>query len=146
MSEEKNLLLRNRIRILKTGLYGVERSFEMSDPANRAIFERLAMPGTELKLVRNHQVPDNPFQIDVYSMDDRYLGRVTPRKCQTAARLMDAGFEVVAIVNESLPLHDSDYNFGIEDDPGEIGWSESSRAKTGHVLCNLPFGIYLVDV
>ena len=146
MSEEKDLPLQKRIRILKTGLYGVERSLDMSDPANWVVFERLATPGTELRLARNHQVPENPFQIDVYSMDNRYLGRVTPRKCQTVARLMDAGFEVVAIVNESLPLHDSDYNFGIEEKPGEIGWSETTRMQTGHALCNLPYGIYLVDV
>ena len=140
-----DLRLRKRIRLLKTGLYGVDKHIDMSIPGNLAFFESLAAPGTELKLVRNHHVPDNPFQIDVYSMDDRLLGHVTARKCQTVARLMDAGFEVVAIVNESIPLHDSDYNFGIEDKPGEIGWSESSRSETGHVLCNLPYGIYLVD-
>ena len=140
-----NLLLRNRIRILKTGLYGVDRYMDMRVPENLAYFEKLATPGTELKLVRNYNSPYNPFQIDVYSMDDRLLGHVTASKCQTAARLMDAGLEVIAIVNESLPIHDSDYNFGVENKPGEIGWSESSRSETGHILCNLPYGIYLVD-
>lgn len=138
--------LLHRIRILKTGLFSVDRYLDMSDPANRARFEELATPGTELKLVRNHTDETNPYRIDVYSPDDQYLGRVTVDKSQTAARLMDAGAEVIAVVNESNPIHDSDFNYGTKDVPENVGWSEASREKTDHQLCNLPFGIYLVDI
>ena len=138
-------LLRKRIRILKTGLYGVERYLDMTEPSSRAFFEDLARPGTELVLARNRQHPESPFRIDVYAKSGQFLGRVTEHKCQTAARLMDAGFELVAIVNESLPFHDSDYNFGVEERPGDPGWCDDSRIRSGHSLCNLPYGIYLVD-
>ncbi len=147
--DEKTMDLSNqllhRIRILKTGLYAVDRYLDMNDPANRARFEELATPGTELKLVRNHTDETNPYRIDVYSPDDQYLGRVTVDKSQTAARLMDAGAEVIAVVNESKPIHDSDFNYGSKDTPANVGWSETSRETTGHRICNLPFGIYLVD-
>ena len=45
-------LILNRIRILKTGLYGVSRYIDMRVPENRLYFEKLATPGTELKLKR----------------------------------------------------------------------------------------------
>ena len=140
-----NQLLQRRIRLLKTGLFAVDRHIDMRMPENQLYFEKLATPGTELRLVRSHDKPDNPFWIDVYSMDGRYLGRVTEGKDQTVARLMDAGFEIVAIVNESLPFHDSDYNFGIKEKEDDSGWSDTTRAQNAHSLCNLPYGIYLVD-
>lgn len=138
--------LLHRIRILKTGLYAVDRYLDMSDPANRARFEALATPGTELKLVRNHTDETNPYRIDVFSPDGLYLGRVTVAKSQTAARLMDAGAEVIAVVNESNPVHDSDFNYSAKDVPENVGWSEASREVNDHIICNLPYGIYLVDL
>ena len=140
-----NQLLQQRIRLLKTGLFAVDRHIDMSQAENQLYFEKLATPGTELRLVRCHDKPENPFRIDVYSMDGRYLGRVTEGKDQTVARLMDAGFEIIAIVNESLPFHDSDYNFGIKEKENDPGWSDTTRAQNAHSLCNLPYGIYLVD-
>ncbi len=144
-SDIGNQILGKRIRILKTGLYGVDRYIDMEVPENVAFFEKLAEPGTELKLVRNAKDPRDPFRIDVYSVTGVYLGRVTRSKGQTTARLIDAGFEVIAIVNESLPFHDSDYNYGVKERPGDTGWSDASRTKTGYDLCNLPYGIYLVE-
>lgn len=64
-----NQLLLRRIRILKTGLFAVDRYLNMSIPENRAIFEEIATPGTELKLVRNHRDETNPYRIDVYAPD-----------------------------------------------------------------------------
>ena len=143
-ADTSNILLK-RIRILKTGLFGVERYLDMRVPENRLLFEKIAQPGTELKLVRVHNDPYNPYRINVYSDKGQYLGRVTKDKGQTAAMLMDAGLEVIAIVNESLPVHDSDYNLGKKDDPDNPGWSEASRFASDHSQCNLPFFIYLVD-
>ncbi|MBP3735942.1 MAG: hypothetical protein J6I56_02890 [Lachnospiraceae bacterium] len=140
-----NQLLKRRIRILKTGLFGVDRHINMDIPENRVFFEKLAVPGTELKLKRIYDHPVNPFRINVYSKDGKYLGRVTEGKDQTAARLMDAGFSLVAIVNESLPFHDSDYNYGIREKEGDTGWTDRSRVVSGHTICNLPYGIYLED-
>ena len=135
----------NRIRILKTGLYDCNRYLDMNDPENRAYFRKMATPGTELLLVRDHTDEDNPWKINVLTPDGRYIGRVTPSKSETAARLMDAGFEVIAIVNDSL-RHNSDTVYGLViEDTDEIGWTTESREQLNYELCNLPFGIYLVD-
>lgn len=84
-------LVLDRIRILKTGLFGVERYLDMSDPANVAYFERLAEPGTHLTLRRVKNHPEDPFRIEVFGPEGWFLGRVTAAKNETAARLMDAG-------------------------------------------------------
>ena len=136
-----------RIRILKTGLYRVNRYLDMSVEANRIYFERLATPGTELKLKRVKTDESNPWRIDVYGPDDMMLGTVTRMKCQTAARLIDAGFEVIGIVNDSLP-HNSDYDYGkpnVTGVAGDVGWTEECREQIDYTLCNLPYGIYLVE-
>ena len=144
MAEKNKPLKLNRIRILKTGLFGVNRYLDMRQESNRALFERLASPGTELTLVRDRSDYYHPFKVDVYTSDGIKLGTVTETKCQTVARLMDAGLEVIAVVNESLPFHDSDHNYGLEDNGTDDGWSPASRVKTGYSECNLPYGIYLV--
>ena len=136
----------NRIRILKTGLADVQRYIDMSGSGNRAFFEKLAEPGTQLKLKRVYDDKRDPFRIEVYSPDDRYLGRVTVGKGETAARLMDAGLKVIAVVNRSQPLHDSDLNEDFTaEDPRAFGWSEASREETDYDSCNLPYCLYLVD-
>lgn len=94
----------NRIRILKTGLAQVNRYIDMSKPENVKYFEELASPGTQLKLKRVKDFPGDPFRIEVFAPDDRFFGRVTVGKNETAARLMDAGLHIIAIVNESLPI------------------------------------------
>ena len=134
----------NRIRILKTGLANVQYHIDMMQPENRSYFERLAEPGTQLKLKRVRDDENDPFRIDVYSPDNRYLGRVTLGKNETAARLMDAGLKVIAIVNDSLPVHDSDVSFsqGAEPDSDDAGWNEESRIETLYRDCNLPYCIY----
>lgn len=137
----------NRIRILKTGLAQVERYFDMDSPEDIAYFEQLATPGTELVLKRVKNYPGDPFRIEVFSQDNRFLGRVTVAKNETAARLMDAGLQLVAVVNESLPIHDSDSSHGLSDviDPKDPGWNQRSRAANLYTDCNLPYCIYLVD-
>ena len=134
----------NRIRILKTGLANVQYHIDMTQPENRSYFERLAEPGTQLKLKRVRDDENDPFRIDVYSPDDRYLGRVTLGKNETAARLMDAGLKVIAIVNDSLPVHDSDVSFSqsAESDSDDAGWDEESRIATQYEDSNLPYCIY----
>lgn len=137
----------NRIRILKTGVSQVERYLDMGEETNRLYFEQLAQPGTQLKLRRVHDHPEDPFRIEVFSPDNRYLGRVTVGKNETAARLMDAGCHVIAIVNESLPIHESDTSQGMAEyiDPKDPGWNEGSRCHVHYTECNLPFSIYLVE-
>ncbi len=133
-----------RIRILKTGLANVQDHIDMSLPENRVFFERLAEPGTQLVLKRVHDHENDPFRVEVYSPDDRYLGRVTVGKNETVARMMDAGLKVVAIVNKSLPIHDSDEATGQADivDPYDSGWNEASREAAHYDDCNLPYCIY----
>lgn len=140
-------LMLDRIRILKTGLFGVERYLDMSDPANVAYFERLAEPGTHLTLRRVNGHPEDPFRIEVCGPDGRFLGRVTVSKNETAARLMDAGLSLEAIVNESLPVHDSDLSHGLADqpDPADQGWNQITRLNGRYTNCNLPYSIYLVE-
>lgn len=137
----------NRIRILKTGLARVERYIDMTVPENILFFEKLAQPGTQLKLKRVKDRPEDPFRIEVFSEDDRFLGRVTVGKNETAARLMDAGFPVVAIVNESMPVHDSELPKKMLDPVGteSIGWDEHSRTAARYADCNLPYSLYLED-
>ena len=137
----------NRIRILKTGLFAVDRYLNMSKPENVLYFEKLAEPGTHLKLKRVKDCHDDPFRIEVYAPDDRFLGRVTTSKNETAARLMDAGLLLEAIVNESLPVHDSDLPHGMSEmaDPKNQGWNETSRINRCYTECNLPYSIYMVD-
>ena len=146
MTDDVSGVSLKRIRILKTGLWGIDRFFDMRNQENVAYVEKLATPGTELILKRNYERPNEPFRIDVLSPDGIYIGRVTTSKSQTVARLMDAGFEVVAIVNDSLP-HNSDYDYGKtnQDDVYDIGWTEDSRFENNHSLCNLPYCIYLVE-
>ena len=67
----------NRIRILKTGLAQVNRYIDMSKPENVKYFEELASPGTQLKLKRVKDFSGDPFRIEVFAPDDRFLGRVT---------------------------------------------------------------------
>ena len=133
-----------RIRILKTGLANVQNHIDMSLPENRAFFERVAEPGTQLKLQRVRDDELDPFRVEVYSPDDRYLGRVTLGKNETTARMMDAGLKVIAIVNKSLPIHDSDEGMGQSEivDPNDPGWNEASRAAIRYDDCNLPYCIY----
>ncbi len=137
----------NRIRILKTGLAGVERYIDMTVPENVLFFEKLAQPGTQLKLKRVKDRPEDPFRIEVFSEDDRFLGRVTVGKNETAARLMDAGLSVVAIVNESMPVHDSDLPQKLLDpvETDSKGWDERSRTEARYEDCNLPYSLYLED-
>lgn len=137
----------NRIRILKTGLANIQNHIDMSKSENRIFFEKIAEPGTQLKLKRVYDNEKDPFRIEVFSLDDRYLGRVTVGKNETAARLMDGGIKIVAIVNESLPIHDSDSSQGLADiaNPDDPGWNENSRAVINYNDCNLPYCIYLVD-
>lgn len=92
----------NRIRILKTGLAGVDRYLDMSIPENVLYFEKLANPGTHLKLRRVKDYAGDPFRIEGYAPDDRFLGRVTVGKNETAARLMDAGKTITVFVDEIL--------------------------------------------
>ena len=92
----------NRIRILKTGLAGVDRYLDMSIPENVLYFEKLANPGMHLKLRRVKDYAGAPFRIEVYAPDDRFLGRVTVGKNETAARLMDAGKTITVFVDEIL--------------------------------------------
>lgn len=139
-------LFMNRIRILKTGLFDVGRYISIETPEEIQYFERLATPGTELTLVRDRSRRDEPFRINVLSPDGKMLGRVTPSKSETAARLMDAGIEVIAIVNDSLPIHNDDYQHADLEDHGDFGWSGSERFGNDHSLCNLPFGIYTVGI
>ncbi len=68
----------NRIRILKTGLADVQNRIDMTLPENREFFERLAEPGTALRLKRVRDDASDPFRVEVYAPDGRYLGRVTP--------------------------------------------------------------------
>lgn len=133
----------NRIRILKTGLADVQRYIDMTIPENRAYFETLSEPGTQLKLKRVHDCAEDPFRIEVYAPDDRFLGRVTLGKNETAARLMDAGLRVIAIVNRSMPVHDSDVS--CEEGADESGWGEESRRLSGYEEVNLPRSLYYVD-
>ena len=139
-------LVLDRIRILKTGLFGVERYLDMSDPANVAYFEHLAEPGTHLTLRRVKNHPEDPFRIEVFGPEGRFLGRVTAAKNETAARLMDAGLPLAAIVNESLPVHDSDLSQGLADrpDPADQGWNQITRLSGRYTNCNLPYSIYLL--
>ena len=139
-------LVLDRIRILKTGLFGVERYLDMSDPANVAYFEHLAEPGTHLTLRRVKNHPGDPFRIEVFGPEGRFLGRVTAAKNETAARLMDAGLPLAAIVNESLPVHDSDLSQGLADrpDPADQGWNQITRLSSRYTNCNLPYSIYLL--
>lgn len=134
----------NRIRILKTGLANVQNHIDMTRPENRAFFEQIAEPGTQLKLKRVRDNEDDPFRVEVYSPDNRYLGRVTLGKNETVARMMDAGLKLTAIVNKSLPIHDSD--MGPEQSeaagPGNPGWNEASRVAMRYDDCNLPYCIY----
>lgn len=133
-----------RIRILKTGLAKVQNHIDMSLPENRDFFERLAEPGTQLKLKRIRDNEDDPFRVEVYSPNDRFLGRVTLGKNETTARMMDAGLKVVAIVNKSLPIHDSDEAMGQSEtvNPDDPGWNEVSRDAIHYDDCNLPYCIY----
>lgn len=136
----------NRIRILKTGLANIQKQLNMQEPGNRLLFERIAQPGTRLKLKRVYDDKIDPFRINVYSINDIYLGKVTYGKNETAARLMDAGLDLVAIVNESLPIHNSDHNWDIKESGSNIsGWSEESRKGNDYSNCNLPYCIYLID-
>ena len=137
-----NELSLKRIRILKTGIANVQNHIDMSLPENRAFFERLAEPGTQLKLKRVRDNEYDPFCIEVYSPDDRYLGRVTTGKNETTARMMDAGLKVVAIVNKSLPVHDSDADVEQSAYSGDPGWNETSREAIRYADCNLPYCIY----
>lgn len=136
-------LVLERIRILKTGLFGVERYLGMSDLANVAYFEHLAEPGTHLTLRRVKNHPEDPFRIEVFGPEGRFLGRVTAAKNETAARLMDAGLPLAAIVNESLPVHDSDLSQGLAD-PADQGWNQITRLSGRYTNCNLPYSIYLL--
>ena len=102
-------LLTNRIRILKTGLYKVNRFISINTPEEIDDFEKLARPGTQLMLRRVRDSQFDPFQIQILAPDGRRLGNVTPDKAETAARLMDAGIEVIAVVSDSLPIHNDDY-------------------------------------
>ena len=63
-------LVLDRIRILKTGLFGVERYLDMSEQENVAYFERLAEPGTHLTLRRVKDYPEDPFRIDVFGPEE----------------------------------------------------------------------------
>ncbi|MDD6877403.1 MAG: hypothetical protein PUD44_06415 [Clostridiaceae bacterium] len=54
--------------------------------------------------------------LELFAPDDRFLGRVTVGKNETCARLIDAGLHIIAIVNESLPIHDIDSGQGMADD------------------------------
>lgn len=137
----------NRIRILKTGLANVQQYLDMDNLENRLYFERLAEPGTELRLKRVQGASGDPFKIEVYSLEGVMLGRVTMGKNETVARLMDAGQHVIAIVNESLPIHDSDDSHGQANvvNPNDPGWNGNSRASIDYSDCNLPYSIYLVD-
>ena len=107
----------------------------MSDLANVAYFEHLAEPGTHLTLRRVKNHPEDPFRIEVFGPEGRFLGRVTAAKNETAARLMDAGLPLAAIVNESLPVHDSDLY---------QGWNQITRLSGRYTNCNLPYSIYLL--
>lgn len=141
-SNQNNLSITSRIRILKTGLFNVGRYLSIKTPEQIRYFEQLATPGNELQLVRDRTNPEEPFRINVLSPDGKLLGRVTPSKCETAARLMDAGIQVIAIVNDSLPVHDSDFQKVDLEDHEDNGWSGGERFGNEHSLCNLPFGIY----
>ena len=137
-------LLLNRIKILKTGLAYVERYLDMNDPENRRYFEELAQPGTELTLRRVKDHAGDPFRIEVFAPDGRFLGRVTEGKNETAARLMDAGLKVVAIVNRSTPVHDSDVPSESRDEP-KSGWNAATRMQNGYTDCSLPYALYLAE-
>ena len=63
-------LVLDRICILKTGLFGVERYLDMSEQENVAYFERLAEPGTHLTLRRVKDYPEDPFRIDVFGPEE----------------------------------------------------------------------------
>ena len=115
----------------------------MSDLANVAYFEHLAEPGTHLTLRRVKNHPEDPFRIEVFGPEGRFLGRVTAAKNETAARLMDAGLPLAAIVNESLPVHDSDLSQGLAD-PADQGWNQITRLSGRYTNCNLPYSIYLL--
>ncbi len=63
-------LVLDRICILKTGLFGVERYLDMSEQENVAYFEHLAEPGTHLTLRRVKDHPEDPFRIDVFGPEE----------------------------------------------------------------------------
>lgn len=134
----------NRIRILKTGLAGVQAYIDMSLPENRQYFEHLSEPGTELILKRDYENEHDPFRIEVYSKENILLGAVTRGKNETAARLMDAGLRVIAIANESLPVHDSDMPHESVTSKS-LGWDKKSREEYDYTSCNLPYCIYYVE-
>lgn len=58
-----NQSLLRRIRVLKTGLFALNRYLDTRIPENREKFEKLARPGTELQLVRNYTGSCNPYPI-----------------------------------------------------------------------------------
>ena len=73
MSDDRDTLLR-RIRILKTGLYNVGANISIKTPEEIQYFEKLATPGTELKLERVYDKPESPWLIKVLAPDGQKLG------------------------------------------------------------------------
>lgn len=146
IKDDINNKLHNRIRLLKTGLFGVHRFINFRMNENRAFFEQIAEPGTELMLKRVYDDPNNIFRIDVYYDANIKLGTVTKSKSQTIARLIDAGLEIIAIVNNAIPEHDSDTSdLSFEDDEIYKGWTIEGRIKNDYRFVSLPYGIYLID-
>ena len=137
--------LSNRIRILKTGLYNVGRFIPIHTPEEIADFEQLARPGTRLMLQRVTDDPWDPFKIRMLAPDGRMLGYVTHEKAETAARLMDAGIEVIAVVSDSLPIHNDDYYHDDQVRASNKGWSKAERIRNGYRVFSLPYSLFMID-
>lgn len=131
-----------RIKILKTGLWGVHRYIDFAKPKEVKYFEKIASPGTEL-ILKRAATDDEPWRIEVFGPDERFLGRVTVQKSETAARLMDAGMKIIAIVNDSM-IEGTDM-ISTQVEPGDEGWSLKGRMQTKYDEVNLPFSIYLEE-
>ncbi|MBR2047910.1 MAG: HIRAN domain-containing protein [Oscillospiraceae bacterium] len=119
----------HRILVLKTGLAGIQ--YYIRDEADQKALDA-RKPGDELLLYRE---PDNKFDewaVAIYRNESDQIGFLTRFKNETIARLMDAGKQFVAVVDDPAELEQDTY-----------AEPRYRRAYTENM--GLPFSVYLVE-
>ena len=58
---------------------------------------------------------------------------------------LDAGIEVIAVVSDSLPIHNDDYYHDDQVRESNKGWSKAERIRNGYRVCSLPYSLFMID-
>ena len=122
-----------RILILKTGVAALGINLKLLKKRGEADW---CAPGLELQLVRSPKNPADAWAVEVHIPGGSRIGYITRFKNEPIARLMDAGKQLIAIIDDAekeLAL--------LEGEDGER--LQYNRADTENM--ELPFSIYLIE-